>query len=424
MAAQQQSLLNVQNNLANVIKNIESNLFTRIQRLENNVIKGIDDSSEQKPANALANRLAAAVDEFLASTGAPGASVEILRPTGAIHVARGVRELNGAARDPSDYVKYASLTKPLTSAVVLQLVEEGLIALDAPVSTYLGSGWAAGFELDGVDYGDVITIRQILQHTDGFAEYAFDPAFLEHVSTRLDTPMEPEEIIAFGVAKGPLFVPGTDYNYNSVGHVVAGLVIEKVTGRSAHVEMRARLFDPANATAIYLQPQEAPPDEAIDGYVGGALKLALETLPAYAPYVAAGTVGDLIDVGAFPQATADSAGWTGGGIEAQADAMARAFRYVFRGALSKGMLAEFTTPTTLGDENYGLGIRVDESVDGHTVFSHGGGIPGSRSHARHFPELDLTIVVNANLIPITPDIDALASAVTTIMIDDLSTATV
>ena len=49
MAARQQSLLNVQNNLANVIKNIESNLFTRIQRLENNVIKGIDDSSEQKP---------------------------------------------------------------------------------------------------------------------------------------------------------------------------------------------------------------------------------------------------------------------------------------------------------------------------------------------------------------------------------------
>ena len=49
MSAKQQSLLNVQNNLANVIKNIESNLFTRIQRLENNVIKGIDDSSEQKP---------------------------------------------------------------------------------------------------------------------------------------------------------------------------------------------------------------------------------------------------------------------------------------------------------------------------------------------------------------------------------------
>ena len=48
MAAQQQSLLNVQNNLANVIKNIESNLFTRIQRLENNVIDKIDNSSSNK----------------------------------------------------------------------------------------------------------------------------------------------------------------------------------------------------------------------------------------------------------------------------------------------------------------------------------------------------------------------------------------
>ena len=97
----------------------------------------------------------------------------------AISLARGVRSLTTEAEvSTSDYFRWASITKPMTSIVVLQLVEEGLIDLDATVSTYLGEGWASGYELDGVDYGDAITIRQILNHTDGFAEFALDLGFM------------------------------------------------------------------------------------------------------------------------------------------------------------------------------------------------------------------------------------------------------
>ena len=370
------------------------------------------------------DRLTAVVDDFLASTQAPGVTMTVLRPSDdgtdtieAISLARGVRSITtGAELSTSDYFRWASITKPMTSIVVLQLVEEGLIDLDTAVSTYLGEGWASGYVLDGVDYGDAITIRQILDHTDGFADFAFDLGFYVLASTRLDTPFEPEEVIDWAVEQGPLYEPGTAYEYNTVGFIVAGLVIEKVTGNPAHIELRNRLFDPAGANEIYLPPKESPPEQTIDGYVQGDLKLALNFVPGFAVYTAEATVGAFYDISVIPQEVLRSVGWTGGGIEARAEDLARVFRQQFTGALSDDMLTAFTTPSEFS--NYGLGINVGE-VDGYTVYSHGGGTPGFRSHAMYMPELDVTIAVSANLIQIEPDIGTLASDIAAIIIDDL-----
>ena len=369
-------------------------------------------------------RLIAVIDNFLASTQAPGVTMTVLRPSDdgtdtveAVNLARGVRSLTTEAElSTSDYFRWASITKPMTSIVVLQLVEEGLIDLDATVSTYLGEGWASGYELDGVDYGDAVTIRQILDHTDGFAEFAFDLGFYVLASTRLDTPFEPEEVIDWAVEQGPLYEPGTAYEYNTVGFIVAGLVIEEVTGNSAHIELRNRLFDPADASEIYLPPKESPPEQTIDGYVQGDLKLALNFVPGFAVYTAEATVGAFYDISVIPQEVLRSVGWTGGGIEAQAEDLARVFRQQFTGALSDDMLTAFTTPSDFS--NYGLGINVGE-FDGYTVYSHGGGTPGFRSHAMYMPELDVTIAVSANLIQIEPDIESLASDLAAVIIDNL-----
>ena len=375
----------------------------------------VDDTEE---------RLIAVIDDFLASTQAPGVTMTVLRPSDdgtdtveAVNLARGVRSLTtGAELSTSDYFRWASISKPMTSIVVLQLVEEGLIDLDATVSTYLGEGWASGYVLDGVDYGDVITIRQILDHTDGFAEFAFDLGFYVLASTRLDTPFEPEEVIDWAVEQGPLYEPGTAYEYNTVGHIVAGLVIEEVTGNPAHIELRNRLFNPADAKEIYLSPKESPPEQTINGYVQGDLKLALDFVPGFAVYTAEATVGAFYDISVIPQEVLRSVGWTGGGIEAQAEDLARVFRQQFTGALSDDMLTAFTTPSEFS--NYGLGINVGE-VDGYTVYSHGGGTPGFRSHAMYMPELDVTIAVSANLIQIEPDIGTLASDIAAVIIDNL-----
>lgn len=353
----------------------------------------------------------AALDAWREDSGVPGAALVVSLPDGSeVAVTSGVRDLTTS--EPvraDDHWRIASITKPMVSAVVLRLVEQGLVELDAPVSRYLGAGWAPDYTLDGVDYGDQVTIEQLLSHTEGFKEYAFDPGFYLLVGDRLDVPMEPEEVVAWAVGEGPQYVPGTGYLYNTVGHVVAGLVIEAVTGQPAESILRRELFDLAGVTDVYLTPREFPPSRVPAGYVQGPLKEALNLLPALVPFREQATVGDFYDVTAVPQAVLTSAPFTGGGIEAQLDDVARVFRAIFDGTvLTPESVASFTT--TVLDTDYGLGITVGQ-VDDLVVYSHGGGVPGFRSHALYSPDLDVALAMSSNLIPLDPDAGVLADEV-------------
>ena len=373
------------------------------------------DSGDSKPTppldiDAAMVEIEAAAQEFLDSSGAPGVTLAVLFPDGDGGViertlAVGLSDVAAEqAASPSDHYRFGSITKTMTSAVILQLVDEGLIALDEPVATYLGSGWAEGYVWEGVDYGDKVTIRQILNHTDGFAEFAFDPQFYVQSSLRMETAYEPEEIVDWSVKRGPQYEPGTDYTYNTVGHVVAGLVIEKVTGLPAEEVLRTRLFEPVNATDAFLAPTKLAPEDGVAGYVQGELKAAINLLPGYQPYREAASVGDFYDVTVAPQEVLRSAGWTGGGIEAQADDVARIFRSLFTTVVTGDELTEFLTPSAYSD--YGLGVDVGEKA-GAKIYSHGGGVPGFRSEAVFAPDIDVTIAVSSNLIPIDPDIGSL-----------------
>lgn len=369
-----------------------------------------NNAEPQLDIDAVSQQVEKAVDDFLAATGAPGATVAMLLPTNGgepveVRIARGLSNVTqNQQADVDDHFRFGSITKTMTSAVILQLVDEGKVVLDEPVATYLGQGWAKGYMWNGVDYGDKITIRQILNHTDGFAEFAFDPQFYLQSSARLETPYEPEEIVQWAVERGAQYEPGTDYLYNTVGHVVAGLVIEKVTGKTAEEVLRTRLFEPAKANDAYLAPTVFPPADGVAGYVQGALKAGIDVLPGYAPYRSAASVGDFYDVTVAPQDVLRSAGWTGGGIEAQADDIARIFRSLFTTAVKDDELEEFLTPSEFS--NYGLGVTVGEKA-GKKTYSHGGGVPGFRSEAVFVPDLDITLAVSANLITLDPDVGTL-----------------
>ena len=198
-----------------------------------------DDPIE--PAGDPQTALAAELEELLATwqaeNGAPAVSLSVRLPgEEPINIASGLTDL--VTEEPAttdDYFRIASMTKPMTAAVVLQLVDEGLLELDAPVRTYLPE-W-----LDGYPYADEITIRQLMDHTNGLKEYALDPVFYAFAGDRLDTPIEPEEIIAWLAAQEPLFAPGEEYSYETGGFLSLGRVIEAVTGNSAAAEMRSRI---------------------------------------------------------------------------------------------------------------------------------------------------------------------------------------
>ena len=380
-----------------------------------------EESEEPLASDELTAEIQESLQAWLSANNAPSSSLSVLLPDGSqINIAEGTRDRDGNPATTEDYWRIASITKPLTSAVVLKLVEEGSIGIDEPVMTYLGKEWANGYVLDEVDYAPLITIRQILNHTDGFREYAFDPGFYLMVSDRLDVEMEPQEIVDWAFGVGPQYIPGTEYSYNTVGHVVAGLVIEAVTGQPAHEVMREYLFSPSGAPDMYLTPKEFPPNMVPSMFVQGQLADLISLLPGLAPYLDDATYGEWLDLSVGPQEVLTSAPWTGGGVEAQMDDLARAFKAMFDGTILKEETIDLFSEKAI-DTSYALGIQLSERV-GYQTFEHGGGVPGFRSHARYYPELDISIALSTNLIPVDPDVGAIADEVTLIVLDHLEEA--
>ena len=367
----------------------------------------VDDSelagaSEEENQAALVAEIEAVFTDWQQSNGIPGASLSVRLPDREpIAIAAGVTDLaTGEAVTTDDFFRIGSITKPMTAALVLQLIDEGLIELDEPVDTYI-PGWLAGHE-----FGSEITVRQLMDHTNGLIEYAFDPSFYAQVSDRLDQPLESDELFDFLASREPLFEPGTAYSYETGGFFTLGDVIEVVTGNTAAEEMRRRIFEPAGAENIYLAPQESPPEPTVTGYGRSALYVAftaligIEDTEGLTIDTATTDAEPVIGTLSTPQEFLQSAGWTGGGAEAQLESVSAVFKALFDGTiLSDEQIAEMTT--TVFDADYGLGISVDD-FDGEQIFSHGGGVPGFRSDANYIPALDISYAVSANLIPL-PD---------------------
>jgi D-alanyl-D-alanine carboxypeptidase len=158
----------------------------------------------------------------------------------------GVRKLGETAKPPTNGLfRIGSNTKTFTATVVLQLVAEGKIGLDAPASDYLPQ-----YELDRR-----ITVRMLLQHTSGVFDYTGDsypngeyvPGIpwqgKDWVDNRFHT-YQPEELVRLALSKPPTFEPGTSWDYSNTNYTLAMLMIEHVTGRSYAGQMQRRILRP------------------------------------------------------------------------------------------------------------------------------------------------------------------------------------
>jgi len=359
--------------------------------------------TEEEIHTQITSQVQAAVDSWREGNGAPGVSAALIIPGYApVAVASGVSDLT--TNEPvttDDYFRIASITKTMTATLILQLAEEGLIELDEPVTTYLGD-WLGDHPSE-----DQITVRQLMDHTNGLIEYAFDPGFYFEAALRQDQPFEPEEILEFLGRQDPLFSPGSDYQYETGGFVAAGLLIEALTGNSAAEEMRSRIFEPSGASEIYLTPEEFPPTSVVHAYARAELYNALTLLPGVRDDLGLTVNNDdpVIDVLTGEQAVLQSAGWTGGGNEAQLLEVARIFGSIFNGTLLKPESVERMISPELATSNYGLGIDVgtgEANGQQFSVYSHGGGVPGFRSQAGYLPDHDVSYAFSSSLIPL-PD---------------------
>ncbi|WP_369132472.1 serine hydrolase domain-containing protein [Modestobacter sp. I12A-02662] len=200
---------------------------------------------EDAPPSASA--LQADLDRLTGPGGFPGALAAVRGADGEVHdLTAGVGDLATRAPVPVDgEVRIASNTKTFVSAVVLQLVGEGRVQLDSPVETYL-PGLLRG---EGID-GHAITVRQLLQHTSGLPEYVDQlvPDLVDGAPHRF---VEPHQLLAVALSRPAVFAPGTAWQDSNTNYVVAGLLVQEVTGRPVGEEVTRRVVEPLELAGTY-----------------------------------------------------------------------------------------------------------------------------------------------------------------------------
>ncbi|MEV3920883.1 serine hydrolase domain-containing protein [Actinomadura coerulea] len=299
--------------------------------------------------HGLDRKVRTAADRLVAD-GAPGVIVMTRRGGRVSHVAAGVSDkATGAPMDHRLLFRIASVTKSFTSTVVLQLAAERRLSLDDTVEAWL-PGVVAG---DGND-GSKITIRQLLAQTSGLNDYTPDPRVMSD-PTRAWTP---EELIAIAMEKPPQYAPGTSWNYSNTNYILAGMVIEKATGRSVGTEFQRRIFKPLRLrNTSYPTTGSSFPGRYVHGY-----------------YYDYGDVSTLIS---------PSSARTSGGIVSTVDDVARFHRALFTGKLlPPKQMREMRNVRPVDDdgvvEDYGLGVARIKFSCGY-AWGHDGGFPGYRT---------------------------------------------
>lgn len=267
---------------------------------------------------------------------------------------------------PDTKHRIGSVTKHFTSAIILQLVEEGEIELDAPIATYL-PGYPA-------EQGSKVTVHHLLNHTSGIPSYTGLPDFIQEQGR---DPFTPDELIEVFWDMPLEFEPGTDWAYNNSGYFILGRIIENVTGDEYDDVLRERILEPFGLDdSGYDHNGEIQPHEA-SGYrhtmTGFEHASYLDSSLPYAAGMMYSTVRDLYR---WDRALAEGA-------------------KPFQSMETKEL---WYTPG-LEDYAYGWSVR-DEQIgdDGPTVrvIQHGGGINGFNTAYRRYPDQQNMIAVIDN----------------------------
>lgn len=330
----------------------------------------------------------AAVDKVMQDNVIPGAVVLIASPdqgdwTGAFGTRTwGTDEPVSAG----DHFRIGSNTKTMTSTVILQLVQEGKLALDDPISKYI----------PGVPGGDQITIANLSEMRSGLYSYSFDTTFnntLDQEPQKVWTPQELLDIAFSHPQNGP---PAQEFNYSNTNIILLGLVIEKLTGMTASEAFQERIFTPLGLTGTSLPLNSDIPNPHPQGYSFGSNTSTIDTyaLPvADQPLALDGRLLPNNETMANP-----SWAWTAGGAISTVEDMKTYVEALVDGGLldeqTQKIRMDSIQPTAPGaaGAGYGLGIAQFDQLYGHD-----GQIPGFMTFMGHDPKTGLTIVIATNL---------------------------
>ena len=261
------------------------------------------------------------------------------------------------------------------AVVALQLVGEGRLRLDDTVE-----GRLPGLVPDGRR----ITIRDLLGHTSGLADYTAAPGFLARTVREPHRRWTPRELVRLALGLGPVGPIGR-FSYASTNYVLLGLVVERAAGRPLAEELRSRIIVPLRLTGT--------------SFVTGAV--AGRQAHGYTPSQHDGVVGSLATA---RDRAEDDASWAGaaGALVSTAPDLSRLFGALLQGRLLPPRLLALMLPAT--GARYGLGLAAFRTPCGRAV-GHTGNLLGVVSAVWSTADGRHRVVAMSNSYPLAPAAD-------------------
>ncbi len=337
---------------------------------------------------AFAADLRPKITALMETLSVPGAIVYVDVPgKGTWLTALGSATTEGAPpMNTDDHMRIGSVTKSLTAEVVLQLVDQGAIGLDDPVTKYL----------PGVPNGEYITIRELLGMTAGVFNYTEDDYFNLTLDKDPLKPWTPFECIGIGLAHPPYFPPGQGFHYSNTNYEMLGVIAERAGKAPLQKLMQDLVFTKLGLTSTSLPVYDdtAIPDPHPHGYMYGT---NVEGNVAYNAALAGDKAAAQITVapGVKPTDVTDlptNGVASGGAISTVNDMVIWAKALGTGSLLTPATQAARTTFDPRG--NYGLGM--EKTFGG--LIGHNGAVPGFQTFVGYQPEKGATVIVMTNLL--------------------------
>lgn len=345
--------------------------------LSSNVFAAASDRNSVSSSRTISGRIDAICRAHISSRETAGLTVYIQRKNFIFARSYGYENFETKTlATPASVFRIASITKQFTAASLLLLQEEGRLSLDDPLARFLPRFPRAAD----------VSLRELLNHTAGVHNFTqgIDPC--KHYSL--------DQMIDIIAHQNPLydFPPGTKWAYSNSGYVLAGAVIERVTGMPYWDFYSKRLFRPLGLTSLAIDRHRDIVLNRASGYAFARNQTGFENA-MYLSWTIPGPAGAL---------------------RSTAGDLARWHQALFGGhVLRPRNLRDMITPSRLKDgrlsstgragpafgphpiQEYGLGFELTQT-DGFKRVGHYGAIPGFAADMGTYPSLDLTIVVLTN----------------------------
>lgn len=304
----------------------------------------------------------------------PGLAVLVARDQQVLYRgARGMASVELGVPLSADHAfRIGSVTKQFAAAALLKLVDEGRAKLDDPLSKYLPS----------YPQGDKITLLHLLNHTSGVKSYTSIPGYMDQPIRRtLTTAQLIDEFKSLPVE----FKPGEGWNYNNSGYVLVGAVIEAISGKPWHEQVKESVLKPAKLARTQYPGEDLVIKGMVTGYGFGPEGLGVaDYLSMTQPHAAGALVSTVDDLWRWNQAL------HGGQL------------------ISAASYQRMVTPEgKAAASNYGFGIMTG-TLRGQTVYQHGGGINGFISSLSYLPQTKTTVVLLRNAMGPGVDMEVVA----------------